>query len=968
MIRNPNDLQGSCDVSSLACQSGTNCGVPLDSPGLIFGPTGLSDIWNLTELPSAPDAPTVVGGGTTSAWAFAYNPTTPNQSLAYADNLSVGNVCLVGAFGLNNRGAAVWKVVGLQVVGGNVPGTVSYSPTDGIILDGVKFRFSLVADNEIDPAMVGAAADATLPGQAALWEIVRQYACKYGAVIKPSSATRYIVARELDMVNVTNFDGQAVEFLEQEGGFNGSLIVFDNRDILEMPALPGMRELKISEPRQSVVRAKGLNVGPKSDIGQYDFQGVRSQATGVVLKSDNGGNSVRRFHVNRLKTGLVLRGGTEKNIIDVHATYCDVAIRGDTLNGGSPDTLRINLSGTNNKQAFLPDDGDTSFQLYLNTEGRIDDGSTVPCYWDKGLTQRPAAYIECKTGKHFKIGGRHRAHNGRLMITDDRFYEDGSDTVEFDNLGVVHCYGTVYSNYRIQHLTGHIELHDVLNGRPNFAATDETGGSIPCPAIHLRQVGDATGFSVNAQKVSAREVVRWGDAGSGLYSRNAHMGRYSGVAESKFVASGGIFNPAFNRFSNAMTYLHIEKAERCFAVFEGYGNIKAEAGCVDCRLDVPHGSSWVMGGYSATDENGQPLPAGRLSLDLGGSIGRDDLIWRPWVFDGLSALIPEFGGKSVRRSGVWSLATSPTVSLSDLGSISHWINIHTKQTGTQVFYEGRPLFASGSSPTASWVDSAGTAVVTSIGYNARTLALASRLGAVWDSLPDKIKLAYDGLLYDLSVAGVLERLIALNVYGLAPDMALGTKSLVAAASGTYYDQIQYGTVTHVPYAYVSGDGLTGYLDTRYNPQVLSEGMTTDNMHIGIYSLGPGKDAGMDAGSLLNDRLGIGGTDYGMVYYTSSSTYVNAYQKSAGSAPHHIVASRNPALNAGRAYRQGLLLGSDGVAKAGTLPSNIVVCRQGDNFSSEKIGAFHVGLDLTDVQVFALYRALNKALMRSGAIK
>lgn len=896
-----------------------------------------------------------IAGG--SAFAFAHNAADPNASLSFSTSAVVGRYYVAGAFNAVGRGAAIWKCAAAQPTGSSpAVGAVIFDAALGIVLEGQKFRFALVAEREIDPSMIGGGSDQTAAGQATIWDVVRQYSASRGAVIRPSAAAREITARELSLAGVRDVDGRAVEFIEQAGGYNGNIVLLD------------MTSLKLADPRQSEIRVKGINVGPNSSAGEYDFPGTQSQATGVVLTGDNGGNSPRHFHVNRLKTGVVFRGNTEKNIYDVHATYCSVAVRGDTTSG-SPDTLRINLSGTNNKQAFLPDDGDTSYQLYLNTEGRIDDGTSVACYWDAGLTQRPVAYVEAKNGKHFKIGGRHRGHNGRVMITDDRAYELGADTVQFDNLGVIHCYGTVYSNYRVQHLTGHIELHDILNGRPNFAATDTTGGSIPCPAVYLRSVGDGGGFSITAQKVSNREVVRWGDATLGLWSRDAHLGHYDGVCESEFLTSGGTFDPASGRFSTAMTYLHIEKAQRCFAVFEGYGNIKAEAGSENCRIDAPHGASWVLAGYSATDEAGARLPAGRLSLDLGGQLDLDDIVWRPWAFDGLSANIKEFGGRSIRAGGSWSMPTAPVVTLAQLQSASHWVNTIVARAGAQVFYNGKPAYKSGPGATDAWVDATGATVVASgaITEQARTGAFAGRVtSAGGAALAGSLRSAYDALFYDLDEAGVMNRLILLYLFA-TQDAATARLNMVSGLAAGPYDAVPVSAPTFTPYVGYTGDGVAAHLTTGYNPSVQAEGMGFADMHIGLFSLGAGADAGMDAGSRDNNRLRIGATDTGMNYSTSASNIVSV--TGVGSAPHHLIASRGAAPVGGRAYRNGVLLGVDGVApNTSFMPTQIDILRQGSAFSQEKIAAFHVGKDLSDAQAAALYRALKKFFVRLGVTK
>ncbi len=886
------------------------------------------------------------GSGGGGLFSYAYHATSTGGSLAHIATPEVGRAYMVAAFGVNSRGAGLWRCFALQS-GSPTIGSLSYVSGTGIVMEGAAGRFVLVAPQAIDPAQIGGTLDARFSGQQALWSLAIEHCKATRAVLRVTGDI--ITAAGLDLSGARLIDGRSVEFAEAAAGYAGALVTLD------------MSDFKTSDPRESFLCAKGINVGPNTVLGQYDWQGTHSQATGFVLSSDNGGMSPRRFLVERLAVGVELKGNTEKNVYHVHAVYCSVAVRGTTTDG-SPDTLQIHLSGTNNKQAFLPDDGDTSYQLFLNTEGRIDDGSTVPCNWNPAI-MRPTAYIEAKNGKHFKLSGRHRGHNGRLMITDDRFYERGADTVEFLDFGVVHVYGIVYSSYRVQHLKGRLSLHDCLNGRPTTGASDSTGGSIPCPTVHLRQVDDASGFRIEAESIASRECVRWGDVATGLYSVGAHMGHYLG----NMIGDLG-FNPRTGIYPHDKTFLHIEKAVRCFAIFEAWGNIVAEIDSVENRIRVPHGAAWVLGGMSATGPANANLPSGHLYLDLEGDIALDDLFWRPWIFDGVSASVPELGGKVTRSNGSWSMATPPTVTLAQLQSSSHWLNTQVKREGAQVFCNGQPLFASGGAPTDPWKTAAGVTVATPSEQTATT-AFAARVAAAGGvTLGGYVREAYDRFFFDLAESGVLPQLILLYFLG-AQDEATAKLNLISGLSAGPYDLTAVNSPSFTSFRGYTGDGVSAHLQTGYNPQANAEGMAANNLHIGIYSLAAGDDSGFDAGSRGNGRLRIGGTDTGLIYSTSASNFIGDWQSGVGAPPHHLVASRRASPVGGRAYRNGAILGSsDGIAPSGTLPQDIDILRQGSDYSEETIAAFHVGKDLTDAQVAALYRALRKLAMRLGVVK
>lgn len=877
-------------------------------------------------------------------FAFAFNPAATASSLAHAADLAVGRFYRVGAFGADGRGGAVWKCLSAQVAPAPATGTIVYTAGTGIVLEGAAYRFALVAERELDPAQVGAGGSAVT--DAALWAVCRQFCVATGVMLRPSGGD--IAAQALSLAAVPFVDGRGIRFREDPAGYAGALVNLD------------MSGISSADPRWSYLIARGINVGPNSDLGQYDFQGTQSQATGFVLTGDNGGNSVREFHANRLATGLRISGNTEKNTYRLHAVFCGVAATVDT-SGGSPDTLRVEISGTNNKQVFLTGDGDTSIMLDLNTEGRIDDGATQACYWNAAVT-RPTAYIEVRNGKHFQLSGRHRAHNGRLMITDDRAYENGTDTLAFAGFSTIHTYGTVYSNYRIQRLTGLLTIKDAGNGRPNYAADDTTGGSIPCPVVHLRQVWDASGFELHASYIYAREAVRWGDAANGLFSIDAHMGRYSGNMANPDNTN---FDPPAGRFPTGQTFLYIEKAVRCVAQCDFHGNVVAEAGASDCRLIMPNGANWVRQGYSARTETGGVLPAGRLSIELGGQIARDDLIWRPWAFDGLAANVPEFGGRTVRDGGAWSMPVAPAVTLAQLQSSSHWVNTMVKRAGAQVFYSGRPLFASGPNATDAWKDAAGADVIASaaIVEQAATSDLATRIsGAGGAALGTAMRRVYDRLYFDLGEAGLLSKLILFYLLA-APEAATARLNLKTGLAGGPYDLgIGGGAPVFTAGRGYSGDGSTAFLATGYNPQVTAEGMGVNDMHIGLFSLQSGAGT-IDAGS-VNGRLRIGAGDDALYYATSNSAPVTL--AGTGGPPCHIVASRGSSAG-GRAYRDGVLISADALAGSTLLPSAVELLRQGSSYSGETVAAFHVGLNLTDAEAAAMARIIRKALVQIGTI-
>lgn len=881
--------------------------------------------------------------GTSSSFAYAHNPASLSESLSQFASAVIGRSYFAAAFGANGRGAGQWRCIAAQSGTPNV-GTVVYESGNGLVLEGVSFRFALITEREVDPAQIGAGASSVT--DAGLWERTRQFCVATGVMLRPSGGD--IAAQALSLAAVPFVDGRGIRFREDPAGYAGALVNLD------------MTGISSADPRWSYLIARGINVGPNSALGQYDFQGTLSQATGFVLTGDNGGNSVREFHANRLATGLRIIGNTEKNTYRLHAVFCGVAATVDTA-GGSPDTLRLEISGTNNKQVFLTGDGDTSIMLDLNTEARIDDGATQACYWNAAVT-RPTAYIEVRNGKHFQLSGRHRAHNGRLMITDDRAYENGTDTLAFAGFSTIHTYGTVYSNYRIQRLTGLLTIKDAGNGRPNYAADDTTGGSIPCPVVHLRQVWDASGFELSASYIYAREAVRWGDAANGLFSIDAHMGRYSGNMAN---ADNTNFDPPAGQFPTGQTFLYIEKAVRCVAECDFHGNVVAEAGASDCRLIMPNGANWVRQGYSARTETGGTLPAGRLSIELGGQIARDDLIWRPWAFDGLAANVPEFGGRTVRDGGTWSMPAAPAVTLAQLQSSSHWVNTMVKRSGAQVFYSGRPLFASGPNATDTWKDAAGTDVIASaaIVEQATTAALATRIsGAGGAALSTAMRQVYDRLYFDLSEAGLLNKLILFYLLA-APEAVTARLNLkTGLASGPYDLSIGGGAPVFTAGRGYSGDGSTAFLATGYNPQVAAEGMGLTDMHIGLFSLQSGAGT-IDAGS-ANGRLRIGAGDDATYYATSNSTSVTV--SGTGGPPCHVVACRGSSA-AGRAYRDGVLVNTDSLASSSLLPTAVELLRQGTNYSSEQVAVFHVGLNLSDAEAAAMSRIIRKALVQIGAI-
>jgi hypothetical protein len=800
-----------------------------------------------------------------------------------------------------------------------------------------------IAGVGVDPRSYGATNDGVSGGQASYWALAAADAIAQSRPLV--SAGVCLADQTIQLGQIRVVDLPFFTFREPAGGRDGVLVDLD------------CTGLTSSASRKSEICALGINVGPNSALGQYDFQGPQSQATGFRLVSDNGGNSYRRFWGNRLKCVLLLVGNSEKNEYFVHGIYNETLVRLDTTLG-SPDTVVLHLNGTNNKRAYWPDDGDTSVRLILNTEGRIDDGAVQPCYWDAGATTRPVAYIEARNGKHFSIEGKHRAHNGRLWATDDRAYEDGADTVNWAII-IIHDYGTVYSNYRVQRLTGWLDISDSDDGRANFADVSEPP-SLPCAAVHLRQVWDASDWRLHVSKVRNREAIRWGDAATPtLLSRGAHMGHYTGEMGSRAAIA---FNPTRGIYPVGSVYLHIERAERCFAVLSILGDIVADAGSIDNRLEMENGLTWIRAGHRATAADGSTLPAGRLSLRLHGRGSIDDVFWRAWVFDGLSVeALAELGGPSERIDGRWTMPGKPITTLAQLRSASHWLNSEVKRLGASVWYGGKPIFASGPAPSDAWVDAAGDDVVASaeIVEEARTSAFAARVTAAGSSLTGTLRRAYDRMMFDLTEASLWDRLILLDVLA-AQDRASARLNLVTGLSAAY-DLTEVNSPTFLPFVGYQGNGVSSYLATGYNPTAASEGMATNDMHIGLWVARAGTSGGMDAGTRDNNRLRIQSTDDGLAYSTSDSGVVTA--SGTGGAPHHIVATRSPSPVGGRAYRNGLLVAQDALSPSLFMPTTIDLLRQRDSYSLKTISIAHVGRGLTADQVAALHRIFAKFLQQ-----
>lgn len=693
----------------------------------------------------------------------------------------------------------------------------------------------------------------------------------------------------------------------------------------------------------------GVIAGDADDLLNW---ATNKTLTGFRINADDGG-ATYDLRVSNLNIGVLVDGNTEKNRYFVSGTYCNIVVK---ETGSSPDTNKYYINGQACVQWFVSAD-DSTFNVDFNVESRYDFGGTIAAGYNAGINI-PLPAVLIKNGKHAKLSGEMRAHNGRVNIYVDRDGTDnGADTLTFDGLSMVHMYGTSVLIDRLSSLRGSVFLKDSDNGRFNYYDAAEPP-TVLMPAMKFNRVYSAGGALVTMNDIANRWGLSIGDATKGLYPVDVNFCNLTIAMRALDVERG--------QLPKGKTAFEIEKAVRCtFDFNEINGDIELGAGAQGNIIFVP--ATWVTRGYKVIKH----ADAADNKLIIKGSIKSSSILFKTWLFDGVIVdHLTDYDGASVTyRGSQWHYSgpqlSQPTASFSSISTI---INSQFKRKGLMIFDTTTelPMWSTDTAATEAnmqgeWTKVDGTGDIVP-GYSVRTTDLLARMGTPCSTA---MKLAYDRLYFNLEEAGILSKMILL--YALcAHEEATAKLNLITDGLSASYDLTKVNAPVFTAFRGFVGDG-TGYLSTGYDPSADSEGLAQNDNHIGVLSLNHGTNSyGSDFGDRaqrLKVRASVVARYNNFVGVSSNFTLPDA-------PPVHVVAARaNGATQ--RGYSNGDLALSAASTSSSTPAGVVDLLRSGitsADYSQERQIAFaHLGLNLSSAEIRILSDQLFGFAAVAGAV-
>lgn len=766
--------------------------------------------------------------------------------------------------------------------------------------------------------------DGTTAGQASLFAAAVTEAKTKG--LKLFATGTYLASTDsLDILDISA-DLSGLRIQEPASGRSATLL--------------SMRGSTIGTKRETDTHCYGINKTPNPSLGEYDFQGVKSQATGVVITSDGNGGSRRQINVSRLAIGAVIEGNVEKQgeLLIYGSGNGILCLERELFDGngasiGSPDSNSIRLAGSLNKTILITANS-TSGHYTIVHEARIDDGSFISEPWI-AARNIPTPAIWIKSGKYHWIEVEEfRGNNGRLIIFVNKDYSDGVDTTRLDG-SFVHNYGCAIWADRVQRLTGRPYISDNYDGRNNYASSTET--DYPCPAVRLNRVGDAGEFRPMLSNCSNREGYRIGDAVEGLFPTKVDF--ILGGAMRSVDSLGRISGPnGYNGYwPTDKTLCHVERMEGGSITFPTIdGNIILGSGAQEVSLRIP--ASFIDRGYSIIKESG----AYKTQVRIDGRTKFSHITGKSWIdnVDSVSVeSVPDYAGlPAAYTNGKWDTGAALTFTQAQLESITSDANNRLGRKGLLARNDlsGKIMQKSGSNPEDNWVELDGvTGPITPV-YLAATNALIARMSVAPSTA---WKNRYDRILNDW--APLMPKMVLFYLLG-AHDAQAGYLNWTS----TSYTLTPVGSPAFVAGKGFLGNASSAKLTTGYTGG--TGGETLNNIHIGVIS------------SFLGN-LSLNGEDFGSpngaarvrnALPASTSNRANAGTNSSATsfvaqygAPRHVVVTRL-ASGTQKVFENGVLRATQSFPSTG-LPDTLEVLHGSSGYSDNRVMLAHYGLGLTD---------------------
>lgn len=211
-----------------------------------------------------------------------------------------------------------------------------------------------------------------------------------------------------------------------------------------------------------------------------------------------------------------------------------------------------------------------------------------------------------------------------------------------------------------------------------------------------------------------------------------------------------------------------------------------------------------------------------------------------------------------------------------------------------------------------------------------------------------------------AVSGLWAKLVGLWFF----DIHDGTAALLNVITPGTYNCVNSGGMTFSAYTGYAG-ASTHYLNTQLNP-TSNATISIDTLHIGVWvSSVPDTTAyligGVESTTIIGLRRAVPGTVYPSCML--NSTVGNARQTTNGTVSGHLVATRTDASTVVTIYQNGsaLTISTATQAKAAAEINGVIHVGNvaGGNWANTGITKIaHIGTNLLDADVLALYNAIN----------
>lgn len=255
--------------------------------------------------------------------------------------------------------------------------------------------------------------------------------------------------------------------------------------------------------------------------GNFDFTTL-SSCIGVLHSGDRSPHGKYDYSANYCYVCVGSNTENEKHQVAVRGTYVVHGLYMFVPTSGSSDSMDWQIGLSNYICAVYEAEGLDSYQRYtFRLEPRLDPDSYSLV---EALMGQDAPCILLRNGKASVLSGIMRGHNGIQCIkvsgrtnttgTSNRAW---ADTVFFDNLHIVHGYGTVLNLQNVRKVAGQLFVKDW--GNPNGA------GQAAAPAFKIGRVSNAAGLRVFGANIRNDLGLEVGDAT--YYSRDAHLGHWA---------------------------------------------------------------------------------------------------------------------------------------------------------------------------------------------------------------------------------------------------------------------------------------------------------------------------------------------------------------------------------------------------------------------------------------------------------